>query len=522
MLLCHQCGCKSFDDIRTVSNILHNTYRSACDSLGLLGEDREWLTAFEELSSWATSSELRILFVHMLLFCEVSQPLYFWETQWKRMADDIRLRLASEISSPEFFLNDADLQESILLNLEKLLNTATPSKSLADFGLPMLSASALASVGNRLLLEETCYDRPSLAYEHCRSLSMLNSDQRQVYDRILSSYHTNSQVLLFVYGHGGTGKMFLWRTIISFFRSIGKVVLAVAASGIASLLLPSGRTDHSRFKISLDLTEQSTCHIKKGTHLADLLKETLLVIWDEAPMSDRRCFECLDKTFRDITDNVEHPFGGKSILLGGDFRQTLPVKVKCTRSEIIDATLPRSYLLRHFKIFELHENMRLKAHTDDTELSGDASEFASWLLQIGDDLEPLYPQEYLNQLTFPGIPPHELPSKNNTPVILIRNINQTMGLCNGTRLIVTRLLPRIIEAQVITGTSIGQSLKKIGVYLLKAVFTHGQLYVSLSRATSPSSLKILIEPTNDTGTDITRNVVFSDFIDEVNNKKTRA
>ncbi|KAL3619255.1 hypothetical protein CASFOL_036825 [Castilleja foliolosa] len=438
-------------------------------------------------------------------------------------------------------------------------------------------------------------------------------------------------------------------------------LVVVAASGIASLLLPSGRTAHSRFKIPLDLTEQSTCHIKKGTHLADLLKETLLVIWDEAPMSDRRCFECLDKTLRDITDNAEHPFGGKSILLGGDFRQTLPVKVKCTRSEIIDATLPRSYLWRHFKIFELHENMRLKAHTNDSELSGDASEFASWLLQIGDgllgdpdindihntrlikippqylihaggnrleslihfiydvsilnnpspeilstraivcptnetsdeinklvmtltpgecriyksydvmiphganqgDLEPLYPQEYLNQLTFPGIPPHELPLKINTPVILIRNINQTMGLCNGTRLIVTQLLLRIIETQVITGTSIGtrvyiprikfvynskdlpfvfsrrqfpikicyamtinksqgQSLNKIGVYLPKAVFTHGQLYVALLRATSPSSLKILIEPTNDTGTDTTRNVVFSDFINEVNNKKTCA
>ncbi|KAL3642121.1 hypothetical protein CASFOL_012936 [Castilleja foliolosa] len=660
MLLSHQCGCKSFADIRTVSGVLHSTYRSACDSLGLLGEDREWLTAFEESSSWATSSELRVLFVHMLLFCEVSQPVYFWETQWKRMADDIQLRITSEISNPQLFVNDDELQQSVLLTLEELLNTSTPSKSLADFGLPMPSAVAIASLGNRLLLEETCYDRTKLASEHCQSVSMLNSEQLEVYSCILSSYHTNSQVLLFVYGHGGTGKTFLWRTIISYFRSIGKIVLAVAASGIASLLLPSGRTAHSRFKIPIDLTEQSTCHIKKGTQLAVLLTQTLLVIWDEAPMSDRRCFECLDKTLRDIADNTELPFGGKSILLGGDFRQTLPVKVKCTRSEIIDATLPRSYLWQYFRIFKLHDNMRLKAHTDDTNVTGDASDFASWLLEIGDgllgdpdtndpqntrlirippqypiqpmqdrlqslihfiydvhtlnnpspeilstraivcptndncdeinklvltltpgecrtyesydvmiphganqgDLEPLYPQEYLNQLTFPGIPPHELSLKINTPIILIRNINQTLGLCNGTRLIVSQLLPRIIEAQVITGTSIGnrvyiprikfvhnskdlpfvfnrrqfpikicyamtinksqgQSLKKIGIYLPKPVFTHGQLYVALSRATSPGSLKILIEPTNETGSDTTKNVVFSDFINEVNNKKVR-
>ncbi|KAL3640531.1 hypothetical protein CASFOL_015499 [Castilleja foliolosa] len=180
MLLSHQCGCKSFADIRTVSGVLHSTYRSACDSLGLLGEDREWLTAFEESSSWATSSELRVLFVHMLLFCEVSQPVYFWETQWKRMADDIRLRITSEISNPQLFVNDAELQQSVLLSLEELLNTATPSKSLADFGLPMPSAAAIASIGNRLLLEETCYDRTKLASEHCQSLSMLNSEQLQL------------------------------------------------------------------------------------------------------------------------------------------------------------------------------------------------------------------------------------------------------------------------------------------------------------------------------------------------------
>ncbi|KAL3627249.1 hypothetical protein CASFOL_028612 [Castilleja foliolosa] len=158
------------------------------------------------------------------------------------------------------------------------------------------------------------------------------------------------------------------------------------------------------------------------------------------------------------------------------------------------------------------------------------------------DLEALYPQEYSNQLSFPGIPSHQPTLKINTPVMLIHNINQSLGLCNGTRLLVTQLLPRIIEAQIITGTSIGvrvyiprikfvhdnkdlpfvftrrqfplticyvmtinksqgQSLKRIGIYLPKPVFTHGQLYVALSRATSPSSLKVLIDPTDDNPTD---------------------
>nr|GEU54236.1 DNA helicase PIF1, ATP-dependent [Tanacetum cinerariifolium] len=82
---------------------------------------------------------------------------------------------------------------------------------------------------------------------------------------------TNRQELLFIYGHGGTGKTFLWRTIISSFRSHGKIVLVVASSGIASLLLPVGRTSHSRFKLPLELTDESLCHAKKKKQFAKWL-----------------------------------------------------------------------------------------------------------------------------------------------------------------------------------------------------------------------------------------------------------
>lgn len=79
-----------------------------------------------------------------------------------------------------------------------------------------------------------------------------------------------------------------------------KIVLAVASSGVASLLLPGGRTAHSRFKIPIEVDESTICHIKRGTMLADLIKSTSLIIWDEALMTHRRCFEALDRTLRDI------------------------------------------------------------------------------------------------------------------------------------------------------------------------------------------------------------------------------
>ena len=76
--------------------------------------------------------------------------------------------------------------------------------------------------------------------------------------------------------------------------------MAVASSGIAALLIQGGRTTHSRFRIPINITDESTCEIKQGTHLAELLKKTSLILWDEAPMANRKCFEALDKSLREI------------------------------------------------------------------------------------------------------------------------------------------------------------------------------------------------------------------------------
>ncbi|GJV30633.1 ATP-dependent DNA helicase PIF1-like protein [Tanacetum coccineum] len=90
------------------------------------------------------------------------------------------------------------------------------------------------------------------------------------------------------------------------------IVLAVASSGIASLLLPGGRTAHSRFVIPLELMENSTCGIKQNMHLAELMQEVQLIIWDEAPMTQRYAFEALDKTLRYILGYKNSPDYPKS------------------------------------------------------------------------------------------------------------------------------------------------------------------------------------------------------------------
>ena len=166
-------------------------------------------------------------------------------------------------------------------------------------------------------------------------------------------------------GHGGTDKTFLWNTIVSYLRAQKRIVLTVASSGVASLLLPSGRTAHSRFRIPIDIDELSICDIKRGTKLAQLLVETSLIIWDEALMTNKQCFEALDRSLRDmLSEKYEKasdiPFGGKVVVLGGDPKQILPVIENGSKSQIINASIVRSYLWNHVTRLYLTENMRLQ------------------------------------------------------------------------------------------------------------------------------------------------------------------
>ena len=84
-----------------------------------------------------------------------------------------------------------------------------------------------------------------------------------------------------------------------------------------------------------------------------------------------------------------------------------------------------------------------------------------------EELDILYPIEFLNSLNFIGFPQHELRLKKNTPIMLLRNINPSMGLCNGTRLIILQLGIKIIEAVIITGSHKGEK-----VFIPRIVLTY--------------------------------------------------
>nr|XP_034571033.1 ATP-dependent DNA helicase PIF4-like [Setaria viridis] len=148
----------------------------------------------------------------------------------------------------------------------------------------------------------------------------LNDEQRAVFDEIMSAINDYGS-LFFVDGPGVTGKTFLYKALLAKVRSQDKLAVAIATSGVAASNMLGGRTTHSHFKIPLTLEDDNYFIFKKQSGTPKLLRQVSLIIWDEAPMIKRQGVEALDNNLGDIMDRPQLPFCGKTVVLGGDFRQ---------------------------------------------------------------------------------------------------------------------------------------------------------------------------------------------------------
>ncbi|XP_074289035.1 uncharacterized protein LOC141614178 [Silene latifolia] len=329
-MLNHVKGPKSYEDIRRVNGTLYDTYREACYAYGLIGDDKEYIDAIEEASEWASGFYLRNLFATLLLSGTLSMPSRVWEATWSLLADDILHRQRNILQNRALELIDEELKNYALIDIEASLQLN--GSSLARFeGMPLPDTSSTTHHANTMVMDELSYDKESL--------------QRGV----------------FVYGYGGLVKHSSANFMCSPSKR-GEIVLPVASSGIAATLIPGGRTAHARLGIPINLTENSTCpRIKPGSDLAELLIIAKLIIWDEAPMTHKHGFEAVDRSLKDVMRvvdprNATLPFGGKVVVFGGDFRQTLPVVSKGSRADVVHASLCSSYLWSSCKM--RYENSR--------------------------------------------------------------------------------------------------------------------------------------------------------------------
>jgi hypothetical protein len=345
-------GAISFEALRTINGVVHDTFKSACIALGLYDSDDKWNAYLEETVGMRTGAQLRFLFVTILAFGIPSEPCMLWDKYKEHICDDCKVALqCRDIVEPSI----EQIENWALHSLWDVL--AKFSKTLEDFGLPTPSVAFDRLETNRLLEVECDYNVEVLQAEVFMAIESLNDGQRAAYNGVINAYAAHHAKVIFIDGPGGTSKTYIKNLILNAMRSHGDIALAVTSSGIAVLLLSGGRTAYSYLKIPIVLDCTSFCYIRKQDDLMVLNRQTKLILWDEAPMTNKLAFEAVDRTLRDLIDKNE-PFGGIIFVMSGDFRQVFPVIPRGSHADIVSTSIKNSSLWESVEVFRLLENMR--------------------------------------------------------------------------------------------------------------------------------------------------------------------
>lgn len=620
LLLLHIPGATSFDDLKTVGGVLYPSFKEAAQKKGLFNSDEIWDETLFEAVSEKMPRQLRELFAYLCVIAvPPNVPELFSKYKKDFCADFAHKHIGHTYDCDKCeHLAFQEFQDVFIIH----------GKKCSDFGLP-------TPLSNLNIASPALYDAQKEKERSEIMQTTLNEKQKVVYNKIIAAIQDEEREsrLFFLDGPGGSGKTYMYKLLLSTIRGEGNIALATASTGIASNLLHGGRTYHSQFKVPVPVFENSVSLLKMNNADTKLIREAAILILDEATMAPNNAINCINKLFQEIMKN-EKPFGGKVVILGGDFRQTLPVVPNEKRSAIVQACIKFNHMWDDFELLQLNNNVR---SVDPT--------FTDWLIKLGDgdltndkglpeeiieipqnlicegsliqeifgnslsatniaqyskltilcpkntDVHAIneqvlhildgntvsylstdyiddcddndrenYPVEFLNECSPTGMPLHKLNLKIGCVIMLLRNLNTKRGLCNGTRLAVTKLKPNLIIAKVLTGTAEneivfipridlsptgkelpfvlrrrqfpialafsmtinkaqGQTLEKVGVYLPEPVFSHGQLYVAMSRVRRSEDIKLKVIDGKEQGKLIknlgnvyTKNVVYKEVL----------
>ncbi|KAI7967497.1 hypothetical protein MJO29_000774 [Puccinia striiformis f. sp. tritici] len=374
LLLLHVRGPRSYEHLRTVNGIIFETNRQAAVALGLLLSDEHYRASMAEAAIWMPGEAFRRMFCVLLIHSPPADPQALFNEFADALSDDLLHRLRSDYRIPN---PSDDMRRSLCYYLleVKLLESG---KHLSEVGLrPVTTKYWNLFQGDSWASER---DRVTAADNYVAMSDRLNEMQTIIFDLIVGLAESAEAAQVFVDGPGGCGKTYLMNTI-SYYMTVMEIpLITVSSSGVASLMLVGGSTAHSRFKIPLQLEANSMCSWDRRSASGIALIQARVIIWDEISMQHRHAVEAVDRSLRDLTQD-DRPFGGKIVVFGGDFRQTLPVVRHGTIFDQQDACMISSALWSNVHKFSLTENLRLAS--PDGSLSNENLEFYNWLLHIG-------------------------------------------------------------------------------------------------------------------------------------------
>ena len=338
-------------------------------------DEKEWNYAlFEAHREGAFAFQLRALFCFILLRNESPNGLRLWEKHKRKLSDDMVREATLNGLDEEFGYNQA------LLEIQRELQSA--NREMQDYRLPEPERDERYDRNNMAEVQaQVEFDIFKCRDKYLESRGVMNREQREFLDLVTAAIDNDNTRpipmdynVLFLDAPAGTGKTFMFNAILNYVRSqppdalTGErhIGLAVAASGIASLLMAGGRTVHNRFGLGKDVDANTSCDYSRSENCAlyVLIKRCDVIIWDECTMSGKHIVNSVDRCLRDIMVNNK-PFGGKLLIFGGDFRQTLCVVEGGNEPKIVSESIINSRVWKHVKSRHLKENIRVKLKAND-------------------------------------------------------------------------------------------------------------------------------------------------------------
>jgi hypothetical protein len=182
------------------TKVLHILLSKQLAMLGAcFGNDQEWYNAFDEAAAWATSAQLRQLFVTMLLFCEVVDEYGFFERVWRLMADDIQYQFKENTGNTSYIIPDPTLKDFLLDDLTSLF--ARNGGNIREHSIPSRNNLPVFPSGNRLIEEELNYDAADLLIKSEDMTRTLNNEQLHAFYSITAAVNEGKPVFFFVSGY---------------------------------------------------------------------------------------------------------------------------------------------------------------------------------------------------------------------------------------------------------------------------------------------------------------------------------
>ncbi|OMO65295.1 DNA helicase PIF1, ATP-dependent [Corchorus olitorius] len=436
-------------------------------------------------------------------FQAVATPLTLFEQHWKMMAEDIKHRFKKVMQGPSAVMSEADLWDRLLIKIDDILHRY--GSSLAEKNLPLPRANSASYREDRLLLEEMSYARDELERDRQSYVNSLNSQQASIYNAIMASVVASDP-------KWSTCDIFKWTQLARLIQSTKIIVwdeapmmhrhcieavdrslrdvcgsvkpelrnksfggITVIFGGDLRQILPvipgASRTDVVAFSI---------CHspIWPGCRVLHLTVNMRLLRSDVDPHSRRDLQDFAswlisigDGTvphvrpsndtpgWIQIPDDLLVPFHDDPIqaIIQEIFPDFGNYYADCSYLGQRAIITPVNLMVNRINaaVLELIPGPVMEYYSSDQ--TSDASPTNTG--------ENVYPVELLNTITSPGVPGHRLSLKKGCVVMMLRNVNQRVGLCNGTRLIVVSLGSNVIEAKIISGDHI-----EVRVFIPRIVF----------------------------------------------------